>query len=192
MERVAIPFLNDPVGNTIAVITLIFMLVSAVAVIFDFLSGKVTWFDRRPGWLIPILAFLGILVSSYLYFVESSNSTPFCGPVGDCGKVQNSSYAMLFGFIPVGLLGLLGYSVIAISWLVAKLASKTSSSLIFFGIWVFAWFGLLFSIYLTFLEPFIIGATCLWCISSAIIMTLILWVSTGQAKIYWSTLGDET
>jgi uncharacterized membrane protein len=36
--------------------------------------------------------------------------------------------------------------------------------------------GTLFSIYLTFLEPFVIGATCAWCLASAIIMTLLLWI----------------
>jgi uncharacterized membrane protein len=38
--------------------------------------------------------------------------------------------------------------------------------------------GVLFSIYLTFLEPFVIGATCAWCLSSAVIMTLLL-LTTG-------------
>ncbi|WP_287908301.1 vitamin K epoxide reductase family protein [Chloroflexus sp.] len=31
--------------------------------------------------------------------------------------------------------------------------------------------GTLFSLYLTFLEPFVIGATCIWCLLSAITMT---------------------
>ena len=53
-----------------------------------------------------------------------------------------------------------------------------------------AWFGVLFSIYLTFLEPFVIGATCAWCITSAIVMTLIFWVSTGPAKQAWGTSDD--
>jgi len=38
--------------------------------------------------------------------------------------------------------------------------------------------GVLFSIYLTFLEPFVIGATCAWCLSSAVIMTLLLLLTT--------------
>jgi uncharacterized membrane protein len=41
--------------------------------------------------------------------------------------------------------------------------------------------GTLFSIYLTFLEPFVIGATCIWCITSAIVITLLLWTTTGPA-----------
>jgi uncharacterized membrane protein len=35
-------------------------------------------------------------------------------------------------------------------------------------------FGVLFSIYLTYLEPFVIGAVCAWCLSSAVIMTLLM------------------
>ena len=42
-------------------------------------------------------------------------------------------------------------------------------------------FGMSFSIYLTFLEPFVIGATCMWCLSSAVIMLLLL--SGGLIKL---------
>lgn len=34
--------------------------------------------------------------------------------------------------------------------------------------------GSAFSIYLTFLEPFVIGATCAWCLTSAVLMTVLL------------------
>jgi len=43
-------------------------------------------------------------------------------------------------------------------------------------------FGVLFSIYLTFLEPFVIGATCMWCLSSAVIMTGLLWLAVNPGK----------
>jgi len=43
-------------------------------------------------------------------------------------------------------------------------------------------FGTLFSIYLTFLEPFVIGATCAWCLSSAIIMTLLIWLALPSSR----------
>jgi uncharacterized membrane protein len=44
-------------------------------------------------------------------------------------------------------------------------------------------FGTLFSIYLTFLEPFVIGATCAWCLSSAVIMTIQMWLSITPGKL---------
>ena len=42
-------------------------------------------------------------------------------------------------------------------------------------------FGTLFSIYLTFLEPFVIGASCAWCLASAVLMTAILVMSAKPA-----------
>jgi uncharacterized membrane protein len=45
-------------------------------------------------------------------------------------------------------------------------------------LWWIAFAGALFSIYLTYLEPFVIGATCAWClVVSAISVTTILWGS---------------
>jgi uncharacterized membrane protein len=38
-------------------------------------------------------------------------------------------------------------------------------------------FGVLFSIYLTYLELFVIKAVCIWCLTSAVIMTLLLLLS---------------
>ena len=46
-------------------------------------------------------------------------------------------------------------------------------------------FGVLFSTYLTYLEAFVIHATCSWCILSAVLMILLLWVSTPKAQNYF-------
>ncbi|RPH60653.1 MAG: hypothetical protein EHM81_05800, partial [Chloroflexi bacterium] len=43
-------------------------------------------------------------------------------------------------------------------------------------------FGLTFSVYLTFLEPFVIGATCAWCLTSAIVITALFWLSLMPGK----------
>jgi uncharacterized membrane protein len=53
------------------------------------------------------------------------------------------------------------------------------------GVFVTAVIGVLFSIYLTFLEPFVIKEVCVWCLASAVIMTLILLVSA------WQTTRDD-
>jgi uncharacterized membrane protein len=76
---------------------------------------------------------------------------------------------------------LVGYATILAAWLFRQYGPKTWAKFFSLAIWVFAWFGILLTIYLTFLEPFVIGATCAWCISSAIIMTLIFLASTGPA-----------
>lgn len=183
-------FSRDPLANSIAVIVLIFMVASAVAALISFLreSGqkKVGW----PHWAVPLLALIGMGVSGYLLYVEWTGANAVCGPAGDCNAVQDSPYAKIFGLIPVGLLGLAGYLAILITWLLAEFGAPTRKNLFNLIIWGMAWVGVAFSIYLTFLEPFVIGATCMWCITSAIVITLILLASTGPAKEYL-TVDDE-
>ena len=73
------------------------------------------------------------------------------------------------------------------SWLISL---KTSGKLQFYAkmaMFLIALFGLLFFIYLTFLEPFVIGATCAWCIASAITMTLI---NLYVARVALNALAD--
>ncbi len=183
-------FMRDPLANSIAVIVLIGMIASLVALAYRFLNppeeADVSQSQAKPpakwrDWVVPVLSLLGLVVAGYLTYVELSHSTAICGPVGNCNSVQTSKYATLWGFLPVGVFGMIGYIAIAISWFVHQFTSdafKTYSSLV---IWGMALLGVLFSIYLTFLEPFVIGATCAWCISSAIIITLLLWSTTGLA-----------
>ncbi len=139
----------------------------------------------QPEWqrlAILILALLGLGVAFYLGFVESTHATAVCGPVGDCNSVQHSPYARLFGLIPIAWMGVAGYVLIILAWAAAAWRKDTPlahwAHLTIYGA---AFFGTLFSIYLTYLEPFVIHAVCMWCISSAIIMTLILLLSTTPA-----------
>jgi len=175
-------FNQDPLANSIAVIVLIGMLVSSAVVIRSYLLGPDHPFLRFPDWLLPVLAIIGLGVASYLSYVEVTRSTAICGPVGNCNSVQESVYARLFGIIPVGLMGIAGYVAILAAWLLRIYGPAKYRNLLTISIWGMAWFGVLFSIYLTFLEPFVIGATCAWCITSAIVMTLILLISTSPAK----------
>jgi uncharacterized membrane protein len=51
--------------------------------------------------------------------------------------------------------------------------------------------GTLFSIYLTFLEPFVIGATCAWCLTSAVLMTVLMLLSIAPAKFALAHLSER-
>jgi len=124
-----------------------------------------------------LLAIGGIAVAAYLTFIETTGAPALCGPVGDCNAVQQSEFARLFGTIPVGAAGVAGYGAILIVWIVAHLLPGTSGERTALLLPALALIGTLFSIYLTFLEPFVIGATCLWCLTSAVIMTGLLWLS---------------
>jgi uncharacterized membrane protein len=171
----------DPVGNTIAIVVLIAMVFTLFAALAKLVMGIGGETIEPLSVMIPTLAVIGILVAGYLTFIETSGGDPFCGPIGDCGTVQNSPYATLFGFLHVGLLGVIGYTGILAMWAVGQYSAgkiKLWARVALFGM---AFFGTLFSIYLTFLEPFVIGATCLWCVSSAILMTLLMWLTLEPA-----------
>ena len=173
-------FMLDPIANTISVIVLIGMLFSVVAVGHRFLtnkSAKREW----PNWALPVLTIIGLGIALYMTYVEMTHNQAVCGPVGNCNTVQESQYAYLFGILPVGLMGVIGYIAIIAAWIIYRFGPDTTRKISIIAIWGMAWFGVLFSIYLTFLEPFVIGASCAWCLSSAIVMTLILWASTGPA-----------
>jgi uncharacterized membrane protein/thiol-disulfide isomerase/thioredoxin len=130
---------------------------------------------------IPLLALAGLGVAGYLAYVETQAVEAVCGPVGDCNAVQSSPYARLFGVLPVGVLGAVGYIGILATWLWGRLCSDRLADyapLALFGITVF---GVLFSLYLTYLEPFVIRAVCAWCLTSAVIITLLMLLSLRPA-----------
>jgi uncharacterized membrane protein len=138
-----------------------------------------------PVWAIPALVLVGAGVAAYLSYVEITHAEAACGPVGDCNTVNQSKYAVLFGVLPVGILGLIGYGVILVLWVLRRAGSSASERAASVGLWGAALFGTLFSVYLTFLEPFVIGATCAWCLTSALVMTLLLWATSPLAAEVW-------
>ena len=143
-----------------------------------------TVLQRSRSWsdiAVPILTLAGVGVAGYLAYVEMRSAKAICGPVGDCNAVQSSPYARMFGVLPVGVLGMLGYIAILVVWLWGRLSSNRwarYAPLVMFGMTLF---GVLFSLYLTYLEPFVIRAVCAWCLTSAVIMTLLLLLSVGPA-----------
>jgi uncharacterized membrane protein len=175
-------FLQDPLANSIAIVVLISMVLSCLIVLINYLQGSEHRFISSPTWILPTLAIFGALVAFYLSYVEISNTKAICGPVGNCNTVQESPYAHLFGLIPIGALGIVGYAAILFSWLAQTFGPRQMRKLFTIAIWGMAWFGVIFSIYLTALEPFVIGATCAWCITSALVMTAIFLFSTQPAK----------
>jgi uncharacterized membrane protein len=157
------------------------MLVVLVMVFYWYINPPESGLVLRkwPEWLVPLLCILGLGVAGYLSYIELSGKEAVCGPVGNCNSVQQSKYATLLGFLPVGVLGLLGYLGILGAWLAHRFGSADLKRLATYAMWAMAIFGVLFSVYLTFLEPFVIGASCAWCLTSAILITLLLWVTTG-------------
>lgn len=178
-------FMRDPLGNSVSVVVLLGLLVVLVTV-----SSPRRWFAdfsaRFARWGMLALLIVALLVASYLSYVEVTQTEAVCGAVGDCNAVQQSSYALIFGFLPVAVFGLLGDIAILATYVYTYWIKKgpyiEKIPALTFGL---ALFGLLFSIYLTYLEPFVIGATCMWCLTSAVCVALLTLLSAGPG---WAVL----
>ncbi len=157
------PQKDDPFANLLAILLLLIMMASIISVGLIWLKKGLP--TKRSPW-IPLLALLGLAIAIYLSYLELTGRKGICGPVGDCDEVQQSPYSTVLG-IPIGFIGFLGYLAILIAWF-----WKSKRWLLP----LFLMIGTLFSLYLTFLEPFIIRAVCFWCLTSATIMTLLLWL----------------
>ncbi|MFN8473369.1 MAG: vitamin K epoxide reductase family protein [Anaerolineae bacterium] len=170
-------------GFAIAIAIMCGMLAALVYTAFAIVRGMrgapVPLLSPRFDNLLPVVAILGLAVAGYLTYVETTSVRAICGPVGDCNAVQSSPYARLFGVLPVGVVGLLGYIAILAVWLWQRLRSDWLAAyapLVLFGM---ALFGVIFSLYLTYLEPFVIGAVCAWCLTSAVLITATLLLTVG-------------
>jgi uncharacterized membrane protein len=175
---------QEPVKNngfTLAAVVMVFMVLVTLYSLASLAIGKLYFHAAWMDTIIPMLSLVGLGVAIYLTFVETRSVKAICGPVGDCNAVQNSSYAKIWGILPVGLLGAMGYVAILAAWFVGHQHWGWLSKYAPAALFGMALFGTVFSIYLTYLELFVIYAVCIWCISSAIIITLILLFSLNSA-----------
>jgi uncharacterized membrane protein len=115
-----------------------------------------------------VLTLVGVGVASYLTYIHYAGIKPLCGRNGGgCEIVQTSEYSKLAG-VPVALIGLIGYVAILASLLVPESENSRLTTV------AFAVVGFGFSVYLTYRELFSIHHLCEWCLSSAIIITMIM------------------
>lgn len=169
----------DPAGNGFALAVLILMLVALGLVAWE-LAGGIR-IPTTPSWAIPGLVVVGIGVAAYLALVEATGAQAVCGPVGHCNVVQQSPYARILG-VPVGLLGVMGYAAILVAWWVGRKGSGPWAARGNEAVWWMTLVATGFSVYLTFLEPFVIGASCAWCLTSAVVTTLLLMAATPARR----------
>ena len=120
---------------------------------------------------VALLALVGLFLSLYLTLFKLGYIGHMSCAVGSCERVQTSRWSMLFG-IPVSVWGT-GFYLTTLG--VSVLATQTppaSSRGIMRLLTAMTGAGVLFSAYLTWLEFFVIHAICIYCITSAVVVTL--------------------
>ena len=136
--------------------------------------------NSRLLTLIAVLAVAGIAVSAVsLVHHYSPSQTSFCdfSEHINCDIVNKSEYSAILG-VPVSLIGILGYALILALATVYRSRPK-SSTLIFAA----AVAGLIFALYLTYVEAFVLTVWCILCLSSLLaIFCIAVLSSIGMLK----------
>ena len=129
--------------------------------------------ERRLRIGIAVLACIGLAIATYLTVVRLQGDSPTCVVGGSCAAVQSSAYAELAG-IPVPVLGLMGYGALLLSAALTGVPGRLLGLLA--GI-----VGFGFSMWLTYVELWVIDAICTWCVTSAAVVTVAAALATWRA-----------
>lgn len=92
---------------------------------------------------------------------------------GNCAAVQSSAYAELAG-VPVPVFGLAGYAALLASAVLRGVLGRLLG--LFAGL-----VGVGFSLWLTYVELWVIDAICSWCVTSAVVVTIAAGFATWRA-----------
>ncbi len=123
-------------------------------------------------WAPVVLAAGGVLVSGYLSVKRFTGGSLACTRWAECDVVNNSVYAKFYG-VPVAFIGLAGYLVLlGLALAALQAAAPVQRRLLALG-FLLALGGVGFSAYLTYLELYVIEAICVWCVISAVLITLL-------------------
>ncbi len=150
--------------------------------------SRVLWI-RLARAAVPLLAVIGMGISAYLTYVHLENLVPICGELGDCEVVNSSVYSAING-IPVAAIGFLGYAVLFVLGLFNLRRERTCRSTISLAILGLSLGGVLYSAYLTYIELFVLNAICVWCVGSAVTITIIFGVSISLLRPFEDHSGD--
>ena len=136
-----------------------------------------------------LLVLVGLVIAGYLSYLKLAAAPAACVDAGpfDCNVVLNSQYSELAG-LPIAYLGLGVYALIGLVMLFERRLSflEHYGSLLIFGIGLFAW---LFSMWLVYVQFFLLEALCPWCLSHEANFTLLF--LTIAWRVYRETFAAE-
>ena len=116
-----------------------------------------------------LLSLTGLFISAYLYLYKIGKIGSLACGTGGCETVQWSPWSRIAG-IEVSLVGLLGYAALLVLCLAAlqpNLVHRREPALL---LAVLSGIAVLFTVYLTYLELFVIHAICRWCVASGVVI----------------------
>ena len=125
-------------------------------------------------------ATVGVAVAVYIAIADSGGGAPACvGGSHGCQTVADSSYSHLLG-VNIAIFGAIGYLLLLGAALLRGDGARMGGFVVALG-------GFGYSVFLTYLELFVIDAICQWCVISAILMTVLFAVNAVRMVRYVGT-----
>jgi len=131
--------------------------------------------------IVAALALAGIFISLYLTLYKLGVIGELTCSIGSCETVNTSKWST-FLHLPVALWGLLFYIEVFVISLVGTIPRFENEPFVSVLLVADAAIGVLFSAWLTYLELAVIHAICIWCVTSAVVVTAILFVSFADLR----------
>ena len=131
---------------------------------------------RLLNQIILVLSFAGMFVAGVLSMGHLMNVQLPCGTGGGCTRVALDPSSFLFGthWLAVAYVGVLGYAVLAMLAIVRTMLGTESHKWLVAAGFFLSLVGAAESVYLQYFSVAVIHAICEWCLTSAILMVLIL------------------
>ena len=131
--------------------------------------------------MIAVLALIGAFIATYLALYKIGVIGELTCSVQGCETVNSSRWATFLGF-PVASWGVAFYVatfVVAVIGISPKFEDQRNISQ---ALAFMSGIGVLFSAWLTYLELFVIHAVCMWCVTSAVIVTILFVLSLRDLR----------
>lgn len=127
-----------------------------------------------PNWPLLALSLVGCALAGYLSWTSwSGGSLQGCTEGSGCDLVLSSRWATLLD-LPTAFWGVLTYLALAGTAFIKRADLQWRLA------WTMAFFGVLYSAYLTTISLTVLGATCPYCLTSLALMTAIFALVTFQ------------
>lgn len=135
-------------------------------------SSRATW----PDWLAAAVALVGLCDSTYLTIEHLSGNSVRCVVVSGCDEVLMSPYATVAGGVPLAALGALAYfAAFSLAVLAACGYAGAGKALAALVAVMFV-----FTLWLLYVQAFVLGAFCTYCLLSAAVTTTLALIVLGR------------
>jgi uncharacterized membrane protein len=143
----------------------------------------------HPGQILAGLDVVGLLIASYLSFVELRGVPVVCGVATGCQTVASSKYAWI-GPFPVAVYGVV-LSIVLLSLAVAWIRTDNPTLLdLHYAISLVA---VIFELYFVTVQLAILKTLCIWCASYGLsliarfFVAMIIWVRAGRFQAHFGS-----